>query len=85
MPMYDYSCSECGETFKKFRSMKSETSIECPSCLSPKVVKGITQFSSGITENKTEELEKRLQKQYAEIKTEFSEFKKELKEKNKKR
>jgi putative FmdB family regulatory protein len=32
MPLYDYECSHCGETFEEFRSLKERATAPCPRC-----------------------------------------------------
>lgn len=32
MPLYDYHCDGCGETFDEFRSMNERKSCPCPVC-----------------------------------------------------
>ncbi len=48
MPLYDYLCRECGNTFEKLRSMKdADAGVECPECHSLKVERLLSTFSSG--------------------------------------
>ena len=45
MPIYEYRCEECGNTFDKFvRSMSSTFSVECPQCHSKRCKKSISLF-----------------------------------------
>ncbi|AQQ08516.1 putative regulatory protein, FmdB family [Sedimentisphaera cyanobacteriorum] len=48
MPMYEYSCEECGKKFQFFqKSMQSEKKQSCPDCGSSNVRKLISSFSPG--------------------------------------
>lgn len=48
MPLYDYLCRDCGNTFEKLRSMKdADEGVECPECHSAKVERLLSTFSSG--------------------------------------
>ncbi len=48
MPLYDYLCRECGNTFEQLRSMKdADRDLECPACHSAKVERQLSTFSSG--------------------------------------
>jgi len=46
MPIYEYSCSECNETFSLLQSVYPESkNTQCPRCGSGKVKKVISAFS----------------------------------------
>ena len=45
MPIYEYSCSECGTQFEKL--VDSRTVVACPSCQTPKVMKRLSLFRAG--------------------------------------
>ncbi len=45
MPIYEYRCQECGESFDKFvRSMSFSGEVECPQCHSNRCKKSISLF-----------------------------------------
>jgi len=47
MPIYEYSCQECGNVFDKLvRSMSSVVEVECPECHSKNCKKNITRFGT---------------------------------------
>ncbi|UCG77299.1 MAG: zinc ribbon domain-containing protein [Nitrospirota bacterium] len=47
MPIYEYSCNECGEEFSLIQPIgSSEEDTECVKCGSKKVHKLISSFSS---------------------------------------
>lgn len=47
MPIYEYRCEECGESFDKFvRSILAETEVRCPKCDSEQVRKSFSLFAS---------------------------------------
>ena len=48
MPVYEYHCRECGETFDLFaRSSNKKQTPTCPKCESSKVKKRISLFGVG--------------------------------------
>ena len=47
MPIYEYSCSECGTQFEKL--VDSRTVVACPSCQTPKVMKRLSLFRAGVS------------------------------------
>jgi len=48
MPIYEYRCEECAETFEVFvRSPSQETSPICPKCGGQKVKKAVSLFGVG--------------------------------------
>ncbi len=45
MPIYEYTCCECGAQFEKFvRSMTAMAEVHCPECGSSQVRKGWSVF-----------------------------------------
>lgn len=45
MPIYEYVCSRCGESFEKLvRSSSSQPEIHCPKCEGDKVERKISVF-----------------------------------------
>lgn len=47
MPIYEFRCKDCGETFDKLVSMSYEqTDIKCPHCGSIKVKKMLSTFAT---------------------------------------
>jgi putative FmdB family regulatory protein len=50
MPVYEYRCAECGETFDLFlRSATQKAAPTCPKCGSSEVEKAISLFGVGGT------------------------------------
>ena len=50
MPIYEYRCEECGETFDKFvRSMRTNFQVECPQCHSKRCKKSISLFGASVS------------------------------------
>jgi putative FmdB family regulatory protein len=48
MPVYEYCCDECGETFELFvRSVARKETPTCPKCGSTEVRKAISLFGIG--------------------------------------
>ncbi|MFO7946219.1 MAG: zinc ribbon domain-containing protein [Armatimonadota bacterium] len=49
MPLYEYSCEQCGHTFEKLMQMKSrdENDVACPECGSDEVRRLISTFAIG--------------------------------------
>ena len=46
MPLFEYSCAECGASFEKLiRSVGSQTEVLCPSCNSGKTQKLMSGFA----------------------------------------
>jgi putative FmdB family regulatory protein len=46
MPIFEYQCSDCDDTFELL--MRSDTRIACPSCDSPRVVKKLSLFAAQV-------------------------------------
>ena len=50
MPIYEYTCPQCGETFEKLvRSFSDSTQAECPSCGSAHCRKSMSVFASSVS------------------------------------
>lgn len=50
MPIYEYTCQECGSQFEKFvRSMSTTVEPKCPHCGSAHTKKGWSLFGTGKT------------------------------------
>ena len=48
MPIYEYRCRRCGETFEKLRSMKdADKSLRCPKCNAEEVERQLSGFATG--------------------------------------
>jgi putative FmdB family regulatory protein len=48
MPVYEYHCNQCGESFDLFvRSATQRSEPQCPRCGSTKVKKAISLFGVG--------------------------------------
>ncbi len=46
MPLYEYRCSQCGNTFEMLRRMQeADQDLTCPSCESEKVERLISTFA----------------------------------------
>ncbi len=47
MPIYEYHCEECNETFDKFvRSISGSIEVECPKCHSKRCRKNVSRFGT---------------------------------------
>jgi putative FmdB family regulatory protein len=47
VPIYEYQCESCGESFDKFvRSMSATYTIECPKCHSTSCKKKLSMFGT---------------------------------------
>lgn len=44
MPIYEYVCDECANTFEK-RVPSSRTRVRCPACESPRVTRQFSAFA----------------------------------------
>ncbi|MCE5258032.1 MAG: zinc ribbon domain-containing protein [Chloroflexi bacterium] len=50
MPLYEYTCQECGEQFEKLvRFSSTDQPIVCPNCRSTKCTKSISLFGTSHT------------------------------------
>lgn len=50
MPIFEYTCSDCGKEFKKLvLSSAGENEIRCPDCNSKNIKKEISLFSAKTT------------------------------------
>jgi putative FmdB family regulatory protein len=48
MPLYEYQCRACGNTFEMLRRMKdADSDLECPCCHSAKVERRFSTFAGG--------------------------------------
>ena len=47
MPIYEYKCNECGQTFSLLRFSSSKEPVKCRSCGTQDVRKIISSFSYG--------------------------------------
>src|SRR5690348_6138314 len=48
MPLYEYRCKTCGNTFEKLRRMSdSDRDVECPDCKSPETERQLSTFAAG--------------------------------------
>ena len=48
MPLYEYRCGDCGNTFEILRRMKdADDQMECPKCGSSKVERQFSTFAAG--------------------------------------
>ncbi|MBI5815725.1 MAG: zinc ribbon domain-containing protein [Nitrospinae bacterium] len=49
MPIYEYTCSNCGKSFEALvMSAESRKGIKCPSCGSARIEKDLSVFSPSI-------------------------------------
>lgn len=46
MPIYEYSCRDCGSRFEKLQKSGSGSKPACPSCGSEETIKEFSTFSS---------------------------------------
>jgi putative FmdB family regulatory protein len=46
MPMYEYTCKECGKEYEELVSLDSQEKPPCPACNSTKVEKKMSLFGS---------------------------------------
>jgi len=54
MPIYEYSCSQCGEEFESLVMSQAEAKgVRCPSCDSRKVKKALSAFAVGAAAEKS--------------------------------
>ena len=48
MPIYEYSCQQCGQRFEQLvRSMSSADKFKCPKCGSAKTARALSVFAVG--------------------------------------
>ncbi len=48
MPLYEYHCRKCGQTFELLRRMQDEDEgLKCPHCRSAKVERQFSSFAAG--------------------------------------
>ncbi len=48
MPIYEYSCSKCGNEFERLVRSSSEK-VECPKCAGTKVERKLSVFSASVS------------------------------------
>ena len=47
MPIYEYTCQDCTQTFSKRRSMSdADAPIDCPTCGSDQTSRGLSLFAT---------------------------------------
>jgi putative FmdB family regulatory protein len=46
MPIYEYLCSGCSETFEELVSLGDESSVRCPSCSEAVVTRLLSSFAT---------------------------------------
>jgi putative FmdB family regulatory protein len=49
MPIYEFDCHGCGESFDKLVRLNRESEVTCPSCESEHVKKKLSLFSSKVS------------------------------------
>ena len=48
MPLYDYVCYECGNSFELLRRMKDDDrEVRCPECGSERIERMLSTFATG--------------------------------------
>ncbi|MBN1306787.1 MAG: zinc ribbon domain-containing protein [Chitinispirillaceae bacterium] len=47
MPIYEYSCRDCGAEFEELVSLAAKENPACPSCRSERTERKISTFSAG--------------------------------------
>lgn len=48
MPIYEYRCQKCGETYEQLRRLAdADRDLECPECKSREVLRLISSFAAG--------------------------------------
>lgn len=54
MPLYEYSCRECGDRFEVLQSMnQGAAGLVCPSCGHPEVAKQFSTFAAATSGGKS--------------------------------
>ncbi len=54
MPIYEYKCTECGNTFSRLRNIGASTDgVRCPKCKSENVERQLSSFASTSTGSST--------------------------------
>ena len=46
MPIYEFTCADCGEQFSEIRRMGDDQGVPCPQCKSVNTRKMISSFAS---------------------------------------
>lgn len=55
MPIYEYKCKSCGNTFEEFRLISErDAAVRCPLCGTPGSERVISSFWGGSADSKTE-------------------------------
>lgn len=50
MPMYEYRCESCGDTYEKLRRMEdADHDLKCPSCGSTDVLRQVSAFATSLS------------------------------------
>ena len=49
MPMYEFTCNDCGHEFEELVASASTYEVECPKCGSKNAEKKMSAFASGST------------------------------------
>ena len=48
MPLYEYQCRRCGNSFEKLRRMQdADAELQCPDCRSEEVERQFSTFAAG--------------------------------------
>lgn len=47
MPIFDFSCDECGKKFDVMISNADKSKVRCPECGSAKVIQKLSLFNTG--------------------------------------
>jgi len=48
MPMYEYRCPDCGQSYEQLRRMsEADKDLECPNCGSPRPQRQVSKFACG--------------------------------------
>ena len=49
MPIYEYSCADCQQTFEKMRPMsRADDAISCPDCGGVQTKRGLSLFAASV-------------------------------------
>jgi putative FmdB family regulatory protein len=52
MPLYEYECESCGESFELIRSASDKDEVKCPACEAP-AKKKLSLFATGTSGRRT--------------------------------
>ena len=49
MPLYEFTCRECGHTFEELTTLAEVESgrLQCPACASTRIERGFSTFATG--------------------------------------